>query len=78
MTTFDWASSSGTNVRPAIGLIPSTSKKAVVTAWPGTRSATPLDVVSVRPPPATAAIDAKLRFCSDQSRKFSGDTRLRA
>jgi hypothetical protein len=52
-----WNRASGPKVRPAIGLTPSTSKNAVVTDWPGMRSATPAALVSVRPPPATAAIE---------------------
>src|SRR5262249_43645771 len=71
--------SSGTNVRPAIGAIPSRSKNPVVTACAGMRSAAPLVPVRVRPPsPAIAAIHANDPFCSDQSRKFNGETRLRA
>jgi len=56
--------------------MPSTSKKRDVTAWPAMRSASPPLPVSVRPPPAMAATDAKACCCSLQSRKFRGATRL--
>ena len=64
------------NVAPAIGVMPSTSKNCQVTAWPGIRSASPPLPVSVRPPPAIAAIDVNVCCCSLQSRKLRGATRL--
>ena len=47
-----------------------------VTAWPSMRSGVPSGSVNVRPPPATAVIAVKVWFCSLQSAKFSGATRL--
>jgi hypothetical protein len=70
------AASSGLNVTPAMARTPRTSKNCDVTAWPAMRSASPPLPVSVRPPPAMAATDAKACCCSLQSRKFNGETRL--
>ena len=50
---------SALNIAPMTGLMPSTSKNCQVTACPGIRSASPPLPVSVRPPPAIAAIDEK-------------------
>jgi len=69
--------SSAVKVRPAMGRIPSRSKNETLTDWPVIRSAAPEMPVSVMEAPETAAIDENVWFCSLQSRKLSGETRLR-
>jgi hypothetical protein len=63
------------NVRPATAFTPSTSKKVVLTDSPMSRSG-PDAVRSVAESPEMAAIERKALFCSLQSAKFRGDTRL--
>ena len=70
-------SSAATNVRPAIGFTPRTSKKRGVTACPGTLSAAPSAAVSARGLCRKAAIDSKLRVRSLQSAKSAGLTEIR-
>src|SRR6266540_4278700 len=71
--------SAATNVRPTIGGTPRTSKNPAVTDWTNTVFGTSPVAASKGPGavPAVAAIAVKAWFCSLQSRKLSGATRLR-
>ena len=80
LSTMTWRrldSSSGTNVRPAIGLTPSTSKMPAVTHWRDTVSALPSRPAITMPPtfgvkPATFS---NVRLRSFQSSMFGGEAK---
>ena len=74
------ASSSARNVRPAIGLTPSTSKMPAVTHWRETVSALPSRPAITMPPTfgVKPAIFSNVRLRAFQSSMFGGDAKLRA
>ena len=73
-----FSSSSRENVRPAIGLTPSTSKMPAVTHWRDTVSALPSRPAITMPPTfgTKPAIFSNVRLRPFQSSMFSGDAKL--
>jgi len=72
--------SSGTNVRPATGRTPSTSKNRVVTNCRSTLCSVPSVPSSKGPPPIPMLIPpnpSNVRVCSSRSRRVTGDTGTR-